>query len=339
MKDKYFIIIVVLVLLSLITYSIIKSRSNYINNIIEKWVITNKNTINTYNELVEIHKEYMDNYDTDKKTYNETFESISKSIDLFTQNYNSINISIKETIDTQSSLQKSIIDLNELLINSSSTPLPQTLLDTIKPIIETGKILKTKLTDLSRQISTILDSGQTILNDIDTKLNRSLQNLQQTLNSGNEILDIFHNLNEYKKSQTSIENTQSIIDGLAVVSDFKTLIQTNTKIKSLFDNISTTLVSIKKIINEISSTLQIDPKDSDYLNKIAGDIRNSLGDINTKKMAIDEFKKQTEKNLSDISISLSNLDLSKSIFLTNIDVVESINSLKSFYEELKKLIV
>jgi uncharacterized protein YoxC len=258
---------------------------------------------------------------------------------LFTQNYNSINISIKETIDTQSSLQKSIIDLNELLINSSSTPLPQTLLDTINPIVETGKILKTKLTDLSRQISTILDSGQTILDDINTKVNRSLQNLQQTVNSGNEILDIFHNLNEYKKSQTSIENTQSIIDGVANVSDFKTLIQTNTKIKSLFDNISSTLVSIKKKINEISSTLQIDPKQSEYLNKIADDIRNSLGDINTKKMAIDEFKKQTEKNLSDISISLSNLDLSKSIFLKNIEVVESINSLKSFYEELKKLIV
>ena len=66
MKDKYFIIIVVLVLLSLITYSIIKSRSNYVNNIIEKWVITNKDTINTYDELVEVHKEYMDNYIKDK---------------------------------------------------------------------------------------------------------------------------------------------------------------------------------------------------------------------------------------------------------------------------------
>ena len=339
MKDKYFIIIVVLVLLSLITYSIIKSRSNYVNNIIEKWVITNKDTINTYDELVEVHKEYMDNYIKDKKSYDETFQDISTSISLFTQNYNSIDSSIKESITTQSSLQKSIDDLNQLLLSNSSTALPQTLLDTIKPIVETGTTLKTKLSDLSKDISILLVTGQTILDGIDKKVNKSLQDLQQTVKSGTEILDIFQNLDVYKKSKSYIENTQSIIKGVAGVSDFKTLIETNSQIKSLFDSISNTILSIQKIINEISSTLQIDPQQSDYLNKIAGNIRDSLSEINTKKTAISDFKLQTEKNLSDISTTLSNLNLSNSIFSSNIEVVDSINSLKSFYEQLKKLIV
>jgi len=338
MKDKYFIIVVVLVILSLITYAILKSRSNYINNFVEKWTISNRDSINTYNELIELHTEYMTNYEQDKKKYDDSFKEIEVSFYQF-KNDDSIDTSIKEIVQLQNLLQTSISDLNNLINDKVSTPLPQTLVDKINIIITSGTDLKSKLTDISTKIVSLKELGDKIIESINTHLNVFVNHLKETVESGKDIINIFHNFSEYTYSQSILQKSNDILKSIDADESLKSLIKSDPVLLSKYNLVQENVNKINKKIEEINATLNIDQTQIDYVTKIMDDTKSMLDDINIKKQAIDGFKSDTEKNLLDIAKILSNLDLSKNIFVSNIDITNSIQNLKDFYNnKLKPLI-
>ena len=327
------LILVTLIFITLISILIYK---NIINKK-EKWKIQDKSNIKTYSQILDVEKQFKTNFKTDKNLYDRFLDAINSDFANVNTRFDSLNFILTEQAElTKSGFDKRIDDINTKLQNPATTP--QDLLSSINQlIIDIGNYNST-IIDPLYGVKKQFEQLNLIYSNLTSTVDQTLQyakNYKETIDNGNDIINIFN-------SDISDNGVQKLIDK---AQEIKENIEKN-KLNSSLSNNEKMLLSLVGQLNDkslaltaesIKNLLVVDPNIFANSQNIIPTVESLKQQINNKSTDIKKLSELIDNLYSYITTKLKNLNLSKDFINANIDVINYINDLKKTGSIIEKI--
>ena len=327
------LILVTLIFITLISILIYK---NIINKK-EKWKIQDKSNIKTYSQILDVEKQFKTNFKTDKNLYDRFLDAINSDFANVNTRFDSLNFILTEQAElTKSGFDKRIDDINTKLQNPATTP--QDLLSSINQlIIDIGNYNST-IIDPLYGVKKQFEQLNLIYSNLTSTVDQTLQyakNYKETIDNGNDIINIFN-------SDISDNGVQKLIDK---AQEIKENIEKN-KLNSSLSNNEKMLLSLVGQLNDkslaltaesIKNLLVVDPNIFANSQNIIPTVESLKQQINNKSTEIKKLSELIDNLYSYITTKLKNLNLSKDFINANIDVINYINDLKKTGSIIEKI--
>ena len=269
--------------------------------------------------------------------YDRFLDAINSDFANVNTRFDSLNFILTEQAElTKSGFDKRIDDINTKLQNPATTP--QDLLSSINQlIIDIGNYNST-IIDPLYGVKKQFEQLNLIYSNLTSTVDQTLQyakNYKETIDNGNDIINIFN-------SDISDNGVQKLIDK---AQEIKENIEKN-KLNSSLSNNEKMLLSLVGQLNDkslaltaesIKNLLVVDPNIFANSQNIIPTVESLKQQINNKSTDIKKLSELIDNLYSYITTKLKNLNLSKDFINANIDVINYINDLKKTGSIIEKI--